>query len=164
MLKFLIILVSLGVAVNSPDQPFWTAHNNQITKELSAWSPTFAKAEYQKTSGTREFYRILDKAGETAGTLILTDAQGRFEKFDLMVVVDPANKISLIRILKYRSEFGSEITNKKWLAQFYNKPENTFVFRKNIDAVSGATFSTQGLINEINAIIGSLRSQTGASR
>jgi len=143
----------MGAPSGIPDQPFWASHNKQIIKELTVWSPTFAKAEYQKSIGTREFYKILDKAGAAVGTLILTDAQGRLEKFDLMVVVDPTNKIGLIRILKYRSEFGSEITNKKWLAQFYNQPESTFVFRKNIDAVSGATFSSQGLINEINALL-----------
>ncbi len=153
MFRFLIILFSLGAAAPISDQPFWVSHNKQIIKELTAWSPTFAKAEYQKSAGTREFYKILDKAGTAAGTLILTNAEGRFEKFDLMVVVDPSNKIRLIRILKYRSEFGSEITNKKWLAQFYNKPESTFVFRKNIDAISGATFSSQGLINEINTLL-----------
>ncbi len=88
--------------------------------------------------------------------LVLSSVQGRFENFDIMTII-VSKKITLIRILKYRSEYGSEVSNKKWLSQFYNKSDDTFIFRKNIDAISGATFSAQGMVNEENAILGALK-------
>ena len=156
MIRLLIILLGFGGVAATPDQPFWLAYNKQVTKELTTWSDSFEKAEFIKTTNSREFYRTLDRKGETMGTLVLTSAQGRFERFDLMVMVDPAGKIRLIRILKYRSEYGSEITNKKWLAQFYAKTDSSFALHKNIDAVSGATYSSHGLIDEINFILDQL--------
>ncbi|MFA5816758.1 MAG: FMN-binding protein [Bacteroidales bacterium] len=163
MIRLLIILLGFGGVSATPDQPFWAAYNKQVTKELTVWSDIFNKAEHIKTTDTREFYRILSRSGETAGTLVLTSAQGRFERFDLMVVIDPAGKISLIRILKYRSEYGSEVTNKKWLAQFYTKPDSTFALHKNIDAISGATYSSHGLIDEINFIMDQMTDFPGSA-
>ena len=94
----------------------------------------------------------MSTSGNNSGILVLSSAQGRFERFDLMTVIN-SDKIELIRVLKYRSEYGLEVSNKKWLAQFYTKPDSIYIFRKNIDAISGATFSTQGIIEEINQII-----------
>ena len=65
-------------------------------------------------------------------------------------------KIIDIKILKYRSEYGYEISNKGWLKQFYGKQKNHFEYRKDIDALSGATFSAQSLVNDINSILDQL--------
>jgi uncharacterized protein with FMN-binding domain len=74
-----------------------------------------------------------------------------------MVVADTAKKIKLVRILKYRSEYGAEITNKKWLSQFYVVNATTFILHKNVDAISGATFSANSLVKEINAILDQIK-------
>ena len=79
--------------------------------------------------------------------------KGRYEFFDYMVMINKSTEIIDIKILKYRSEYGYEITNKGWLKQFYNKPGIRFDYRKNIDTLSGATFSAQSLVNDINLII-----------
>ncbi len=146
-----LLLYSLTTA--SEGQSYWTAHSKQIVKELTGWSPEFAKADHLKTTDSREFYKISALSGASLGTLVLSSAPGRFERFDVMVVLEPGGKIALIRILKYRSEYGSEITNKKWLAQFYGKPGGEFTLHKNIDAISGATYSSNGLVQEINLIL-----------
>lgn len=139
------------------EEPFRKAYEKQVVKELTAWSATFAKFEHVRTAGVREFYKIISKSGTGMGTLVLTSAQGRFEKFDLMVLVDRDGHIALIRVLRYRSEYGSEVTNKKWLSQFYSKTENSFVLHKNIDAISGATYSSNGVVDEINMILTELK-------
>lgn len=153
MIKLILILVGLSGQVSIPEQPLWKAYEKQVGKELAKWSGSFDKTEFIKTSETREFYRILNRTGEETGTLVLTSAQGRFDRFDLMVVIDLNGRINLIKILKYRSEFGSEVTNKSWLSQFYVAPEHGFELHKNIDAISGATYSSHGLVDEINAIL-----------
>lgn len=132
-------------------QTLGNSYAKKISKELRKWSDQFSAFELVKNQHSREFYDILDAEGEELGTLVLSSAPGRFEKFDMMTLVI-SGKIKLIRILKYRSAYGGEISNKKWLAQFYESPDSTFVFRKNVDAISGATFSVQGVINELNEI------------
>jgi hypothetical protein len=153
MIRLIFMMVVLGTPVNIQEQPMWTTYRKQVDKELLKWSTVYGKSEFLKSAGSREFYRIRNQNGESLGTLVLASAQGRYEKFDLMVALNPTGAISLIKILKYRSEFGSEITNKGWLSQFYIDPAKKFELHKNIDAISGATYSSHGLIDEINAIL-----------
>jgi major membrane immunogen (membrane-anchored lipoprotein) len=56
------------------------------------------------------------------------------------------------------TQIGSyEIANKGWLRQFYSKPYTRFEYRKNVDALSGATFSSQSLVNDVNLILDHLK-------
>jgi len=148
----LFLIAGIGIAAGAPDPSFLETHKKLVTKELQAWSPEYKNIEPWKTQGSREFYHIFGQSGDTLGILILSDAPGRFDRFDLMVVSDTLGTVKRIRILKYRSEYGSEITNKKWLQQFYTVGNGSFILRKNVDAISGATYSSQGLVEEINAI------------
>jgi len=151
MTKHLLIFLCI-ISINTfPVDSFLDVHGKQVIKELGKWSEDFRDLEHLKTVNNREYYKIIYAQEKDSAILVLSEAQGRFDKFDLMTVI-VSGRIDLIRILKYRSEYGSEVTNKKWLAQFYTKPDSIFVFRKNIDAISGATFSSQGLIEEINQI------------
>ena len=105
----------------------------------------------------KEYYSFNPAEGEKITSVVLSSAKGRFENYDYMIIINPENEIIDIKILKYRSEYGYEISNKGWLKQFYNKPGTRFEYRKNIDALSGATFSAQSLVNDINLIIDSLK-------
>jgi hypothetical protein len=150
---FSILILGTGSVAHAPDSPFLDAYRKPVQKELTSLWPGYGTLGPVSKKGTREFYTVNDTTGKALGTLVLTDAQGRFDRFDLMVVLDPSTEIRLIRILKYRSEYGSEITNKRWLAQFYGPRKGEFILRKNIDAISGATFSSNGLVEEINAVL-----------
>ena len=152
IILILLLVTSTGLGSN---ETFLDQHKKKIDKELEKWCEGISQLESIKTRDNREFYRIINSDNQNSGILVLSSAKGRFDNFDLMTIV-VSNKIDLIRILKYRSEYGSEISNKKWLAQFYNKPDEQFVFRKNIDAISGATFSAQGIVNEANDILKAL--------
>ncbi|MFA6126755.1 MAG: FMN-binding protein [Bacteroidales bacterium] len=158
MTRLILIIAVLGSQAAIPEQPLWTAYHKQVDKELTNLSAAYDRSEYFKTADSREFYRIRNRSGEQTGILVLTSAQGRFERFDLMVVINPPGTIRFIRVLKYRSEFGSEITNKGWLSQFYTHPGKKFELHKNIDAISGATYSSRGLIDEINSLLITMRS------
>lgn len=150
----LILLLSvLGYGINA--QSFLDSHSKKIEKALCKWSADFSGLEHLKNSDNREYYKINLKNKKSKAILVLSSGKGRYDKFDIMTVLTE-NKIELLKILKYRSQYGSEISNKKWLAQFYQKPGKEFIMRKNIDAISGATFSTQGIVNEVNQILKSL--------
>ena len=105
----------------------------------------------------KEYYYFKSSEGRNTASVVLSSAKGRFENFDYMIIINPEFQIIDIKILKYRSEYGYEISNKGWLKQFYNKQGTRFEYRKNIDTLSGATFSAQSLVNDINLIIANLK-------
>lgn len=109
------------------------------------------------TISGKEFYSFKSTEGGNTFSVVLSSAKGRFENYDYMIIINPEYEIVDIKILKYRSEYGYEISNKGWLKQFYNKPGTRFEYRKNIDTLSGATFSAQSLVNDINLIIDNLK-------
>jgi Na+-translocating ferredoxin:NAD+ oxidoreductase RnfG subunit len=109
--------------------------------------------KYTVTESGKEYYIFESAEGKESANVVFSSAKGRYEFFDYMVIINQNTEIVDIKILKYRSEYGYEITNKGWLKQFYNKPGIRFDYRKNIDTLSGATFSAQSLVNDINLII-----------
>ena len=157
MKKILIFQVLLLSFFSLNAQSFLESNGKKIHKELNKWSESFNDLEFIKEIEKREYYSINLKDGKTGNILVLSSAKGRFDHFDIMTIIC-SGKIEFIKVIKYRSEYGAEITNKKWLSQFYQKDTKEFVFRKDIDAVSGATFSANGLINEINAILKDIES------
>ncbi|HRW63128.1 MAG TPA: FMN-binding protein [Bacteroidales bacterium] len=97
------------------------------------------------------FFNIIDNKQEI-GTLVLSSAMGRFDKFDYMVIYNKDLEIEFIKILVYRSDYGSEITAKKWLSQFYKKKNANFKYGDDIQAISGATLSANSLTENIHRI------------
>ncbi len=106
----------------------------------------------EKNSG-HEYYIFETENSNKGATVIFSSAKGKIEYFDYMIIVNSSFEIINIKILKYRSEYGYEISNKGWLKQFYGKPSTRFEYRKNIDALSGATFSAPSLVNDVNSIL-----------
>ena len=158
----LILIVSLIFAATSLNaQSLLEVNKKKINKMLGKWSEEYSDLQHFKTLDKREFYKIefsveKEEEEEEDYLLVISSAKGRFDFFDIMTIVKEG-KIELIQIIKYRSEYGSEVSNKKWLAQFYGEKNQEFVFRKDIDAISGATFSANGLVEEMNAIIKALK-------
>lgn len=113
--------------------------------------------KFTVTESGKEYYMFESAEGKESATVVFSSAKGRYEFFDYMVIINRNTEVVDIKILKYRSEYGYEITNKGWLRQFYNKPGIRFDYRKNIDTLSGATFSAQSLVNDINLILDNLR-------
>lgn len=112
--------------------------------------------QMDKISG-HEYYLFDSENSNKGAIVVFSSAKGRFEYFDYMIILSSTVEIMDIKILKYRSEYGYEISNKGWLKQFYHKPSGRFEYRKNIDAQSGATFSAQSLVDDINLILDYLK-------
>lgn len=72
------------------------------------------------------------------------------EFFDYYVIFDTTKKIKSVNVFNYEATHGQEITVKKWLKQFIGYDgENNLVVGKNIDAISGATISVNGIVNDL---------------
>lgn len=90
------------------------------------------------------------QGGKIKGYVIATSARGRHEYFDYLVIYDTALIIQKIRVFEYRSDHGYEICNKKWLKQFEGKPGCGLQYGKDIDGISGATYSASSLTRDVS--------------
>lgn len=112
------------------------------------------------------FYYLKDVHNKHIGIAVITYANGcliggcsienknqnRYEKFYILSVYNPQKDLILVHILDYPGEHGFEISTKWWLKQFLGSSDKAFQYRQNIDALSGATVSSQTVVNEINKI------------
>ncbi len=72
------------------------------------------------------------------------------EYFDYFVIFDASLSVQQVKVYNYQATHGQEVTNKGWLKQFQGYDGNRQLnVGKNIDAISGATVSVQGITNDI---------------
>ena len=89
---------------------------------------------------------------------VFAQAKGRFDFFDYLVVTNENFVIKKVKVLKYRSEHGSEIASKKWLVQFENYSLGELQYGKEISALSGATISANSIVTDIPKVLKILQS------
>ena len=58
--------------------------------------------------------------------------------------------IKEVNILEYYSEYGFEITSRRWLKQFAKKMGCNLKVNQEIDGISGATISVNSIVKEVN--------------
>ncbi len=79
------------------------------------------------------------------------NTSGSREFFDLLIVSDLDDSIKAMRVLNYFSDYGYEISSKKYLRKYIGRSPCDFINRDaTVDAISGATISSSALINAIN--------------
>ena len=79
---------------------------------------------------------------------ISDNINGESEYFDMLVIMDTNRSILKIKILDYFSDYGYEITSKKYLKKFEGKKVCDFSTKiDGIDGISGATISSYALEN-----------------
>jgi len=76
--------------------------------------------------------------------------EGSYDPFYYSILTDTHFSIKNVTILEYYSEYGYEITSKRWLSQFIGKLNGEIKYEENIDAISGATISVKSLIDDVN--------------
>lgn len=85
-----------------------------------------------------------------AGGCSMNRDSREFEFFDYYTIYDSLFNVLQVNVFNYEATHGQEITSKGWLRQFvgYNG-SSQIEAGKNIDAISGATISVNGIINDI---------------
>jgi Na+-translocating ferredoxin:NAD+ oxidoreductase RnfG subunit len=148
----LLVLISVILKAEQP------VETKKFHKELSKYygieSIKTTKIEY--ISDKNDLFFNVFNADADMGLVVLTTAKGRYDNFDFMIIYNTNYEIELIKILVYRSDYGAEITAKRWLSQFYSKQKDSLKYGSDIQAISGATFSASSLtknVNRINKII-----------
>ncbi|MBU8893221.1 MAG: FMN-binding protein [Bacteroidales bacterium] len=145
----IIILLSSIILMADPPEV-----SKKFNKELSKHfdSESITTVWIKKISNSNDLFFKVFNGKKELGLVVLTSAKGRYENFDYMIVFNQELEIELIKILVYRSEYGAEITSKRWLSQFYSKHTYKLKYGNDIQAISGATFSASSLTNNVNRI------------
>lgn len=106
----------------------------------------------EATGGLGTFIYALADETDSIGYIIITSAKGRHEYFDYCVIYNNDLSIRNVEVLVYRSDHGYEIMNKKWLKQFVGQNGCGLEYKKDIDAISGATYSASSVTKDLERL------------
>jgi hypothetical protein len=89
------------------------------------------------------------RSGGCSGNTV-TESDQTSEYFDYYILFDARCTVLRVKVFNYQATHGQEITANGWLKQFigYNG-EKELQTGKNIDAISGATISVEGITFDI---------------
>ncbi len=111
-------------------------------------------------------WRATNAAGEQVGWVIPASGQGFADKIELLVGVDlRAQRITGLYVLEQKETpgLGDNITREAWRSQFAGQPAAPLRVTKatagehEIAAVTGATVSSQSVVDIVNKVIGDFR-------
>ena len=91
----------------------------------------------------------ITEENENRGYVLSTEAKGRYDYFDYSVYFSEELVVKGLIVTVYRSTHGAAICQKKWLSQFNGYDGGDLNLGKEIDAISGATFSAEAIVKDI---------------
>lgn len=169
--KLILVLILIPVsllfltALNEGTEPRLNKKMDQVIKKM--WKDTivertpFLVPPHLKPGEATEIFRLTTN-NQLIGYMVLNKAysckvggcsewspvedQSKYEPFYYVVIVNTDLTINKIKIIEYYSEYGYEITSKRWLAQFMGKTGCNLKYQKQIDGISGATISVKSMI------------------
>lgn len=90
----------------------------------------------------------------TIAYALLDNVIGKTKPISFLVILNKSGEIQSVHVIKYRSEHGSEVTDQNWLNQFkHRNAKSGYLPGKDIDGISGATYSLYGLSKGIRKIV-----------
>lgn len=166
MLLFIIITLAFGeTSESTPDYNPRSLHNNlkKITgcenyhkEELAIQNPD----SYSIINGKffriacicgNEYYVYLGRVNSCRASGCSIDRPlGEFEFFDYFSIYDSSFKVMQVSVYNYEATHGQEITARGWLKQFTGYEQGNYLeVGKNVDAISGATISVNGIVEDV---------------
>lgn len=123
-----------------------------LPEELTvATKGKFFNVESDTDSEIKHVYIGRVNSCRAGGCSITNDAmRGASEYFDYMVFFNDACNVVLVKVFNYQATHGHEVTAKGWLKQFIGySAEKDLEVGKNIDSISGATISVNGITKDV---------------
>ncbi len=137
--------------------PIIEAHNQQKKKEAILKVLPKAEKYEEVTKDGLTLYKGLDSAGNKVGYAVQNSGQGFQSELKIMVGLDLENKkILQMKILNQAETpgLGARITEQQFKSQFQSKSfSDSFQAKKDVDAISGATISSQAMSDVIEGAI-----------
>ena len=118
-----------------------------------------------KKSGSQDELIVVYKIDQTLNPdqkyAVFTQAPGRYDLFDYLLILSGDIMVKKVDVIKYRSEHGGEIASKKWLSQFENYSTGMLKYGTDISAISGATLSAKSITEDIPKVLEQVKSVLG---
>ncbi len=83
------------------------------------------------------------------GYVLSTSAMGRYDYFDYSIIYAKDLTVMGVLVTTYRSSHGAGICSKGWLKQFKGYQGEEIRIGKEIDSISGATFSSTSMVEDM---------------
>ena len=119
--------------------------------------------------GGLKVYQAVDEEGRRVGWVLPAAGRGFADKIELLIGLDlPAEKITGLYVLDQKETpgLGNKITNEKWREQFERLPADVELKVKppgnQIDAVTGATVSSEAVCRIVNDAVKAFRQALAA--
>ncbi len=102
-----------------------------------------------------EYFEAL-RGGRLAGYCVRAEAAGYCGAIKMLVAVDTSGAIKGIKVLEHRETagIGAKVTQAGFLKQFEGKTDAEVSAKKGIDTVTGATISSEAVIEAVSRTIG----------
>lgn len=95
-------------------------------------------------------FNVAKSQGRIDGYSLFDKEIGQHEPIDLATFFDAQGKITRVEVVAYREAYGDGVRAKRFRRQFVGKDAGSgFTVGKDIDAVSGATISSQSMARAI---------------
>ena len=162
ILTTISILIAVVVSLSfkniwNPALVDWKIIDSQISNYLLQNNNDDYVVELIRYSDNGIFYYEVIENGIRKGFLVTAKAPSKYNNFDFFVILNLNFKIEYLEIMKYRENWGYEITNKKWLRQFSKLTDSRFGSENQVQAISGATISVHSLCSYIDFILEDLK-------
>ena len=130
----------------------------------------FLQVEKQGITKSYKVYDALDNAGNVAGYVVKASGQGYADKIELLIGIDSqVRSITGLYILDQKETpgLGNKIIYEEWRSQFVGKNTDVTleIFKgksekeNEIDAISGATISSEAVTDIINTTIADVKTK-----
>ncbi len=120
--------------------------------------PKDLKNKIEKDTGQKFYkdflyvWKIFGKGGHYA-TAILDNVYGKSLPITFIVIFDLYGKIQSVEIIKYREQYGGQVTEKRWLKQFNNRDSfSNYAVGNEISSISGATISVNSITKGVKKL------------
>ncbi len=146
-LAIILLLLSPAYTFSQPDinSRLLKRCEKALRKELDQKSFNYHLID---TTSDRKLYKLLSDNNEP-GYIVFTRSKGRTEYFDYMILYNNKLRVQKIKILQYNSSYGTAVASKRWLKQFEGNNGEALEYEKDIDAISGATYSATSITNDV---------------
>ncbi len=168
---FALIISCIFVALNANGQTGIDYFPKVLNKELSKWvsidkNDLTEIAIAGKSSITGKYFRInsirvnpyafvyigrVNSCRSGGCSVSLKEMiETPSEYFDYFILFDQKKSVKMVKVFNYQATHGHEVSTPAWLKQFSGYNGSTALkVGKNIDAISGATISVNGITSDI---------------
>lgn len=125
--------------------------SNSLTHQQKA---TIEKQlDFEFDASRIKFWSVLNNDGST-GFFAVDQVIGKHELITYAVAVSSDLKVISINVLEYLENYGAEIRQPEWRAQFKNKTtQDPLTLGEDIQNISGATFSCRHITEGVKKIL-----------